>query len=202
MSSENAIQLASFTEISTSIQIDSNENQLIYASQLYGTLFAVSGKFTLSPDKQKLKAIEFKLINYKGTLNLGLLSITRSDLIPDVTVEGRFNLTLQLKAMHGVHGHNKSLSLNDLDIDTNSFKQLLVTRRLHRFGPIENITEHLNDMVFDTEFFERDGAVIKEKNIHMDDAPIIKDDDSAVDLMTTKSGKCKTTLSNIIPVQS
>ena len=149
MSDNPVIQLASFTEISTSIQIDSDKNQLIYASQLYGTLFAVSGKFKLSEDKQKLKEIEFKLINYKGTLNLGILSITNSDLVEDNKHERRYVLTLQLKAMEGIHGHNKSIRLKDLDIEVDSFKQLLVTRRLHRFGPIDNITKHLDDMVFD-----------------------------------------------------
>jgi hypothetical protein len=198
MSENAAIQLASFTEISTSIQINSDENQLIYASQLYGTLFAVSGKFKLSEDKQKLIEIEFKLINYKGTLNLGILSITNSDLVKDTKVDGRYILTLQLKAMDGVHGHNKSIKLTNLDIDINLFKQLLVTRRLHRFGPINDITSHLDDMVFDSEFFERDGAVIREKNIHMDDATITHEDESFVDILTTKSGKCKTTLSNVI----
>jgi hypothetical protein len=47
--------------------------QFVYASQLYGTLFAVYGRFdsVISENRCTLKRLALRLINYKGVLNIG-----------------------------------------------------------------------------------------------------------------------------------
>ncbi|WP_420400614.1 hypothetical protein [Flagellimonas sp.] len=50
-------------------------HHFIYGSQLYGTVFAIYGKFNIEPEADGNKcivlSIELKLINYKGLINIG-----------------------------------------------------------------------------------------------------------------------------------
>ncbi|WP_405411727.1 hypothetical protein [Maribacter sp. Asnod1-A12] len=68
------------SEIMTSVDLTHNPTEayhFLYASQLYNTLFAVYGKFNYkeksSSENQTITIdnIDFKLINYKGNVNIG-----------------------------------------------------------------------------------------------------------------------------------
>lgn len=60
-------------------QCDNDKFQLVYATQLYGTFYAVYAKFTTeigsTRSKRKIKKIDFKGINYKGPLDLQLIKV-------------------------------------------------------------------------------------------------------------------------------
>ena len=64
-------------QISTNIHLceEANERyQLIYSSQNYGTFYSVYGKFEVK--NNTLISIDFRLINFKGVLNLGIKNVT------------------------------------------------------------------------------------------------------------------------------
>ena len=69
------------TTIDLSIPYDKDINQFIYGSQLYGTVFAVYAKFNCSIEGNEatLNSIDFKLINYKGCVNLGFTGDWRAE---------------------------------------------------------------------------------------------------------------------------
>ncbi len=63
------------TTIDLSKPFDENIYQFIYGSQLYGTSFAVYGLFDCTPfedNSTKINRIRFKLINYRGCVNIGV----------------------------------------------------------------------------------------------------------------------------------
>lgn len=76
------------SEILTSVDLTHEPGEayhFLYASQLYGTLFAVYGKFQCTLDKDAkpetltVGSIDLKLINYKGNINLGFSSTTKDN---------------------------------------------------------------------------------------------------------------------------
>src|SRR6266496_6182820 len=63
----------------TEAEIDGKKKPVyhfVYASQLYGTIFGIYAKFEPDPEYKgknyAIKTISFKLINYKGSINIGL----------------------------------------------------------------------------------------------------------------------------------
>ena len=78
MSDFNTIELATSVDLNYRISSDGKPvYHLIYASQLYGTVFAIYGKFEgkdITMNGEKAYAIEkicFELLNYKGIINIG-----------------------------------------------------------------------------------------------------------------------------------
>ncbi len=64
------------TTVDLSIQLEENVYQFLYGSQLYGTSFALYGRFDCSPLENthiKINKIRFQLINYRGCVNIGLI---------------------------------------------------------------------------------------------------------------------------------
>ncbi|NKI33153.1 hypothetical protein [Croceivirga thetidis] len=166
---------------------DSTNHQVIYASQLYGTFFAVSAK--LEFNGSLLKSMKLTLVNYKGLYNLGLLDATRTSFELD---GGKAKLTLHLSAFYGVHGNGKELTVDCEDADLTNIVEMDVNRQLHSFYQSgDPLTQHLFNHCLDSEFYERDGAAISPRE-RMDTKieEIVHDDPH---METAASGVCKIT---------
>lgn len=163
--------------------------QLIYASQLYGTFFAVGAKLVIK--NEHLIGFELCLINYKGLYNLGMASLTKVSFSKDLATA---ELTLHLSAFSGTHGHGNSLKINFDPVALASLKKMTVSRKIHSFNNHNNITSHLQDHCFDSEFYERDGAAIRPRNI-LDDALDQDPNGNSTDKVSP-DGVCRTTKVN------
>lgn len=136
---------------------DTTNHQLVYASQLYGTFFAVGAK--LSVEGNNLTGIELALNNYKGLYNVGLMTTTRNTW----HIEDRTGvIVLHLKADNGQNTDQLTRKLKmhlPSDISFTSLDYLFVTRELH---PMSNksLVEHLDENIFDSEFYTRNGSFI------------------------------------------
>jgi len=176
------------------LSIDRKEekrNQLIYASQLYGTFFAVSAQLQINKEG-KLTGMKLALINYKGLFNLGILDLTSKFKIDSA---GKASLKLHLSAFRGTHGNGKSISVNCEPFLVKNLSELEVTRELHSFAEYQDgvLGEHLDDRCFDNEFYERDGAAIYRRD-RMDDgtAKIVAKDVGKHTPDSNKTGECMT----------
>ncbi|CAG2534724.1 MULTISPECIES: hypothetical protein [Maribacter] len=158
-------ELVDFKKISLTVDLSEHSKdkyQLVYASQLYGTFFAVGAKFNVLNDQ--LKSMELAIINYKGNYNLGLLPQTKDTWNCDNKIDA--NLCLHLKANGGLHGHKPNQSIVvECNTDISSLKKMIVGRSL---SPIyedvpTNYEEHLHQPLFDSEFYERDGIAIRKR---------------------------------------
>lgn len=133
---------------------NSDDYQSIYASQLYGTFFAVYAKFEVadinpSDGVYKLTGLRLKILNYKGIVNLG---IVQGHLLP---VENNYNepkadgwrLILELQALGGSTDCI-------IQCQSNEFKKgdsfLGVDRRLKELP-------NMGGFIFDNEFNYREG---------------------------------------------
>lgn len=142
---------------------DFNTHQIIYASQLYGTFFAVAAKLIKNPkNEDELSSMELSLVNYKGLLNIGMLDETMSSFQPN---DNSYLLTLHLGALQkGKHGPGNIMKVDCKNTAISSLKSMVVTRELHSFMNHKDPENHLLDDVFDDEFFERDGVVIRKRD--------------------------------------
>lgn len=154
-------------------------NQLIYCSQLYGTFFAVSARLNVKAGF--LKSMTLTLINFKGLYNIGMLKETKRSFVP----EGNgAKLTLYLKANAGRFGRDRQLKIRcNLPID--NLEGLVVTRVLKPISS-SSTKQHLEEGLFDSEFYERDGYKINNLN-RLDDEEVL-----------TREDRCKTTYSNFV----
>ncbi len=139
------------------VKNNTNDFQLIYASQLYGSFFAVGGKLIV--ENKSLVDIELTLNNYKGLYNIGIL--LNADLDWDIKGKtGNFNLHLQVD--NGKNAENlttkrkvgikKPIALNKID-------SLLVDRVLYPLSQSKP-ARHLHENLFDNEFYVRNGSYI------------------------------------------
>ncbi|MEQ9300910.1 MAG: hypothetical protein RIF33_20215 [Cyclobacteriaceae bacterium] len=121
--------------------------QALYASQLYGTFFSVFGKFTCEEIAEKeytLKKIEFKLINYKGLLNLGITDVK------GFFEEGKEPLiNIEVQALGGQTCYEYGCP----GIKVKKDQLLLIERTLRRM----HNNRGLYGDVFDEEFYFREG---------------------------------------------
>ena len=53
----------------------SNRWQTVYSSSLYGTMFSLFGKFDYDETKLTLNKVLFRIVNYKGLIDLGIVSV-------------------------------------------------------------------------------------------------------------------------------
>ena len=147
--------------------IDLKENtkfQFLYGSQLYGTLFGVYGLFTTTSDVNNyyIEKIEFKVINYKGILDIDLIQVSKPEWIdtndndpkePDAVFA--FQIEVQ-----GAKSSNKTITKNYIDgnhpkgleVERNSY--LHFDRRLKHIHPNK---ETILNGIFDSEFYYREG---------------------------------------------
>ena len=141
-------------ELISSINL-SNENdyQSIYASQLYGTFFAVYGKFTLQkstdPKYYLLDTIDLLVINYKGIFNIG---ISDHKFVYDQTNQEAI-LKLEVRAIYGDKTAEVKCKGAQFKKDGNSF--LYVDRRVQF---MHSGREAFKDGIFDEEFYYREGV--------------------------------------------
>lgn len=170
-------------EYSSSIKIqDSSRMQFLYASQNYGSFYCVFSRFHI--ENNKLKTIDFEIINYKGMLNMGFLGNASSDSEIFTCKLGQTLLIgLPLKASSGhnkteIHSHN-FCSNNEISID--DITHVFVFRGLL---PMDLAREQFHNH-FDNEFFYREGSE--------DPLPINDDRDGYF----TSLGKWKTFLNEI-----
>lgn len=126
--------------------------QSIYASQLYGTFFAVYGKFTVedtdpSDGIYKLLNLRLKILNYKGIINLGIIQAILRPVKDEEDKTLGWRLILELQALGG---------RTDCDVQCGSYEFtkgksfISVDRRLKKLASI-------GGHVFDAEFGYREG---------------------------------------------
>lgn len=178
---------------------DPSTNQLIYCSQLYGTFFCVGAK--LNVKKNKLLNMELRLLNFKGLYNIGILDQTKFSF----EKHGEdYLLTLHLKANSQTHGNNKPVMVDCKEVDISNNPSLFVTRFLH---PLYEGDEQLEQGLFDSEFYVRDGAYVNtndmmksENESENNESP---DDRNFTDgykdgMFLTLDDRCKTTKAKFI----
>lgn len=139
------------------IKSNTTEFQLIYASQLYGSFFAVGGKLIV--EDKSLVDIELSLNNYKGLYNIGILK--EADLDWDMQGKmGCFNLHLQVdngKNPEYLTTKRKVFIKEPVALD--EIDSLLVDRVLYPISHSKPV-DHLHENLFDNEFYVRNGSFI------------------------------------------
>lgn len=146
------------TTVDLSIPIEKNIYQFIYGSHLFGTSFAIYSQFdSEAPVKNstKINKIIFKLINYKGCVNIGLVGSASYKKVKRTHV-----ITLNVKplasSLNTIEFNNNGSGIIIKDGDEINFQRLI--------KPYDYITEGENDsgrsqesIFFDGEFNYRDG---------------------------------------------
>jgi hypothetical protein len=140
----------------------------LYASQLYGTFFGVFGQFKTEPKKKNgkkvlvIKSLEFDILNYSGTVNIGFStrvpSYANIDEIP----------TIYLGVRAGSEIMTKKILFNDPDFYVE--KGVRKRIKIHRYlFPMEGFSIPTGDpsdlqttpipagQMFDAEFYFRTG---------------------------------------------
>ncbi len=142
-------------ELIGNVNLANNDDyQSIYASQLYGTFFAVYAKFKVEdkdPDDEiyKLTGLRLKILNYKGIVNLG---IVQAHLLPvkdknnPAKADG-WRLILELQALGGSTDSVVQCQSNEFKKGASYFG---VDRRLKELP-------NMGGFVFDNEFNYREG---------------------------------------------
>lgn len=134
----------------------STNYQSVYSSQLYGTFFSIFGKFQTKSDNENyyLYRATFKLINYKGIINMGITRIDEPYLRVTNSGTTHYDIQLEVKALHD----NDKVTLN--------FNTPLIIPKKNSFMNIDRklIQMHhpkksaLENNIFDEEFYYREGV--------------------------------------------
>ncbi len=153
---------------------ESNRYQAIYASQQYGTFYGLYGKFDIEKKGKKtfLKRIDFKLLNYKGILNMSLEGNPDSIIVDEKAKETIREIPVvlvkvQLRAKVQEPKYDDFIEF----IDPIRIKKNMYFSVLGEVLPLnENDTTDETDPafcggVFDDEFYFRDGMVHKKRKI-------------------------------------
>lgn len=130
--------------------------QEVYSSQNYGTFYSVYLNFNVETDPDNedliiLTEIEFKLINYKGVVNLGI-----SDVEYVISENNEPKFIIHVQAMVG----RRVFPYGDQEIDLSQLDKTLIIERTLLKLPNFDANESPNDnsiLVFDDEFYYRDG---------------------------------------------
>ena len=145
---EKKAELISIVKISHNI-----DYQSIYASQLYGTFFAIYGKFHLKSEDENfyyLDSIDLSIVNYKGLFNI---LIKDYHFLPNTPNSNDSTLIIEVRALKGNEFQRVDCKGQRFRKDGSSY--LHVDRRvayLHSRGVA------LDSGVYDTEFFYREGV--------------------------------------------
>ncbi len=138
--------------------------QEVYSSQNYGTFYSVylslESKPGSKPNQIEISNIHFKIVNYKGIINMGIVKVgVRKD-----ETEGYLEFEVQVRAME----RNREFPLvepngdpMEIKIDRSKINRVIITRLLlpmstNDFNPALG-PNHVNNAVFDDEFYYRDG---------------------------------------------
>lgn len=146
-----------------SLEPDDNRFQLVYATQLYGTLFGAFARFQTAKSGAniKIKQIDFYGINYKGSINLGIRDLFINDIENDVL---KIDLTLQAD---DTAIYTKEIKKENLNILITPNQALEIDRTLVPMNDDMTLPdEHraFKHGKFDSEFFVRDGLYVKAKS--------------------------------------
>lgn len=155
---------------------DLERYQLIYATQLYETLFGVYGKFTVAQkgDTSVINSIDFIGINYKGPITLSVYPKFDKPTYATDSDSGRKMLEMNLYLQAGksspqnidpyVVDLKKMFPDETFTLKNNDY--LKVQRKL-----VPMVTDNklpiaeraFSNGQFDSEFYDRDGLYVKEK---------------------------------------
>lgn len=152
-------------------QNGSRPYHLLYGSQLYNTLFAIYGKFIFDLDATGaicyLQRIDFKLVNYKGTVNIGF---AKEDILSNEAEDQLYVFVqgLRRKTIHGYafkkpmeieRGNRCPLVINRIlnplkgeTFDVDNVASRRITSRDYEMLDMDD-----GEKVFDNEFKYRDG---------------------------------------------
>ncbi len=149
------------TPMVASIEVKNQTDfQIVYASQLYGTFFAVGAKLELSKDKKKIEKIHLALNNYKGLYNIGMHKDTKNCCSHK---NKKALITLNLMVDNGKNTDKivRSLSIHmTKHIPLTQIEELIFTRVVRSITSVELPEEHLDETIFDSEFYVRNGKYI------------------------------------------
>lgn len=146
-------------------------NQFIYGSQSYSTSYAVYAKFNILTsnvsDEVIIQDITYRIINYKGVLNIGFQS---EPILSYDQKNGVINIAIDLIGA----SNNDLISKNyAMKINKNCLK-LSVNRKLIPLNGGDGSVQFYNGL-FDSEFHYRDGNFIKKRK-NFDDMTMIESD--------------------------
>ncbi len=171
MSNFDNLDLVTSVELRNTGTLAKPVYHFIYASQLYGTLFGIYGRFEgieiNSGGAYQIEKISLKLLNYKGVINIGFTNDSLGwNLIDDnngsmdfhiigmsTDIDKQFTFTKPLIVTKGIRF---GLVFNRILVPMNGFER-------GSFGPPEDASGRLRQApptspYFDTEFNERDGV--------------------------------------------
>lgn len=144
----------------------SDKLHLIYASQLYQTFFAIFGAFKIEKKENKnhLTRMALILINYKGFINLGITGLSK----PQIDEKDKIKFYIKVKA-----GENSTV-LQEFNFEKDSVpiedqQEICFERILEPFVKGPNQTGMIDNYIFDSEFYERDGLYNQRKSYRFDD---------------------------------
>lgn len=132
----------------------SNDFQLVYASQVYGTFFGIYARFDFARQSERLKLnkITFRIINYKGQINIGIDAV---GLPPYKQKDPKnLNITFHLKGyMPALQDYECDFTKDEIYLEDGS--QITFKRTMRNFT--ERPDDTFNMGAFDDEFYFRDG---------------------------------------------
>lgn len=147
------------TKMVASMEVhNGGDYQIVYASQLYGTFFTVGAKLKVEGDA--ITEIHLALNNYKGLYNIGMLAATRNTFFKE---GNQALITLYLSADNGKNSDElyRLLEMNlPNPVAISEIDELNFTRELQSFTNPSSPELHLDEGMFDSEFYVRNGKYI------------------------------------------
>ena len=132
----------------------SNDFQLVFASQVYGTFFGIYARFdfTRQSERFKLNKITFRIINYKGQINIGIDAVKPPEY--NKNDPKNLNFIFYLKGyMPPLQDYECDFTRDEIYLEDGS--QITFKRSMRNFT--ERPDDTFNMGVFDDEFYFRDG---------------------------------------------
>ncbi len=139
------------------ISLESNSgNQMIYATQLYGSFFSIYGEFKSKVNNKhyEINDLLLTIVMYKGLLNIGISKAELKsngnglDLIIEVQAAPNFDIKLPVKV--SIHPDCKC------PIKGGTLKIVRVVKKIHD-RPVNKVNHYVVENIFDDEFYYREG---------------------------------------------
>lgn len=138
---------------------DEDRYQAIFASQNYGTFYVIYAKINFkkqiinNEEVSVLDNIDFKLINYKGLINLGFLNDKGKGI--DIRFDERYGELKLLLKIKGLKTNDQAIKKYEGNpIKYSDIKEVYIDRKIKKLA--ENGEREVNG-VYDTEYFFRSG---------------------------------------------
>jgi hypothetical protein len=157
--------------LSKTISLDEADHrfQLIYATQLYSSLFGVFARFRTEKQSEEIvtiKQIDFIGINYKGPINLGIIDIN----VSHNNVDGLLEIDLTVRA-DNTPLYTDEFNKTNLNYGIRRGDVMRITRTIlpmYEGSSTDVMDKAFVNGKFDSEFFERDGLYVKERPLSHD----------------------------------